>query len=51
MERNSQNEYEVMLNLRKSDGISFDKFYLKYGISFDECFEYSWLVKNNLLVF
>ena len=43
-------EYEVMLNLRKSDGISFDKFYLKYGISFDECFDYSWLDKNNLLV-
>lgn len=43
-------EYEVILNLRKSDGISLDKFYKKYGVNFNDCFDYKWLVDNKLLI-
>ena len=38
-------EYEVMLNLRKKDGIDLDKIYDKYGMYLN----YDWLVKLGLL--
>ena len=43
-------EYEVILNLRKSSGISLDKFFDKYGISFSDYCDYSKLVSDKLLV-
>ena len=43
-------EYEVILNLRKSSGISLDKFYDKYGICFSDYCDYSGLVSDKLLI-
>ena len=44
-------EYEIILNLRKSSGISLDEFYDKYGINFNEYCLYDKLVKDGYLVF
>ena len=43
-------EYEIILNLRKSSGISLDEFYDKYGINFNEYCLYDKLVKDGYLV-
>lgn len=43
-------EYEVILNLRKSEGISLDMFYDKYGVEFDNVYDYNFLVDNGLLI-
>ena len=42
-------EYEVILNLRKNDGISLDKFYDKYGIDLSDIYEYNLLIDDGLL--
>ncbi len=43
-------EYEVMLGLRKGEGVSLDDFYLKFGIELKSIYDYTWLVNNKLLV-
>ena len=43
-------EYEVMLNLRTSRGISLDAFYQKYQRKLEDCFSYSFLVQEKLLI-
>ena len=40
---------EVMLNLRKTDGINLNKFYTKYDVSFEKAFNYKKLIDENLL--
>ena len=39
-----------MLNLRKTIGINILDFYKKYNIKFEEAFNYSLLLNDNLLV-
>lgn len=43
-------EYEVILNLRKKDGINLDKFYEKYNRKLDSVYNYMDLVFLGLLV-
>ena len=42
-------EYEVILNLRKSNGIDLDKFKDKYSIDLINVFNYNDLIVMNLL--
>lgn len=41
---------EVMLNLRKIDGINIDYFYEKYKVKFQDAFDYTKMVDEKLLV-
>ena len=43
-------EYEVILNLRKKEGISLNDFYSKYEINFSDVFDYKYLVEKKLLI-
>ena len=43
-------EYEVMLNLRKSNGIDLDIFKIKYNKSLDEVYDYKELINLGVLV-
>lgn len=47
---NSKIEYEIMLNLRKHEGINLKEFYKKYNKPLNELYNYSELVNNKLLV-
>lgn len=40
---------EVMLSLRKTDGINKDIFYKKYDVLLEDAFDYKKLVRNNVL--
>lgn len=40
---------EIMLSLRKTNGINKDIFYKKYNVSLEDIFDYKDLVKNNIL--
>ena len=40
---------EVMLNLRKTNGINKKKFKIKYNLSFDDIFDYKKLIKDGIL--
>ena len=42
-------EYEIILNLRKKDGIDLDLFYNKYNKHLDELYDYKELLKEGLL--
>ena len=44
-------EYEVILNLRKKEGISLNDFYSKYEVNFSDVFDYKYLVDKKLLIF
>ena len=43
-------EYEVILNLRKKEGISLNDFYSKYEVNFSDVFDYKYLVEKKLLI-
>ena len=43
-------EYEVILNLRKKEGISLNDFYSKYEVNFSDVFGYKYLVEKKLLI-
>ena len=43
-------EYEIMLNLRKKEGISFSKWNKKYHNNFKDLYDYSSLLKDKLLI-
>lgn len=43
-------EYEVILNLRKREGISFDEFYKKYYKDFHRCYKYDALLREGYLL-
>ena len=43
-------EYEVILNLRKKEGISLNDFYSKYEVNFSDVFDYKYLVDKKLLI-
>lgn len=43
-------EYEVLLNLRLKDGLSFALFKDKYGKDFCDCFEYQSLIDEGLVI-
>lgn len=43
-------EYQVILNLRKSDGINLELFKNRFGINLIEVYDYKELLKNGLLV-
>lgn len=47
---NSKIEYEIMLNLRKKEGINLNTFYKKYSKPLNELYNYSDLVNNELLI-
>ena len=40
---------EIMLSLRKTNGINKDVFYKKYNILLEDAFDYKDLVRNNIL--
>ena len=40
---------EIMLSLRKTNGINKDNFYKKYNVLLEDIFDYKDLVKNNIL--
>ena len=50
LSRNDLIKDEVMLNLRKVNGINLNDFYKKYNIDFDKVFNYKDLLQNKLLV-
>lgn len=43
-------EYEVILNLRKKEGISLNDFYSKYEVNLFDVFDYKYLVDKKLLI-
>lgn len=43
-------EYEVLLNLRKKDGINLDKYKEKFNVDFKEKYNYKELINNKLLI-
>lgn len=43
-------EYEVLLNLRKKDGINLDKYKEKFNVDFKEKYDYKELINNKLLI-
>ena len=43
-------EYEVILNLRKKEGISLNDFYSKYEVNLFDVFDYKYLVDEKLLI-
>lgn len=43
-------EYEVILNLRKKEGINLDKFKKRYKKELHEIYNYKELLKKNLLI-
>lgn len=43
-------EYEVLLNLRKKDGIKLDKYKEKFNVDFKEKYDYKELINNKLLI-
>lgn len=51
IEKKQMMQDEVMLNLRKIEGLNKDKFYLKYNVLFDDVFDISFLLDNKLLIF
>ena len=51
LDRDSEIEYEVILNLRKKDGIDLELFKNKYNKDLIDIYNYSDLLDNNLLIF
>lgn len=49
IDNNQMIKDEVMLNLRKAQGINKDEFFKKYNIKFEELFDYLLLIKRGLL--
>lgn len=49
LSKNDIIEYEVILNLRKKEGISLDDFFQKYQCRLNEKYQYDSLVKDHLL--
>lgn len=43
-------EYEIMLNLRKSEGINLEKFREKFGKEFNSIYNYNSLLKDGFLI-
>ena len=43
-------EYEVILNLRKKEGISLNNFYSRFEVNLSDVFDYNYLVDNKLLI-
>ena len=43
-------EYEVILNLRKKEGISLYNFYSRFEVNLSDVFDYNYLVDNKLLI-
>ena len=50
LDKNMLIKDEVMLNLRKTDGINLSDFYDKYNIDFDNAFNYNDLITKKLLI-
>ena len=50
IDNNSKIEYEIILNLRKKEGINLFEFRKKYGFDFKDRYDFSELLNNKLLV-
>lgn len=48
--KKDKEEYEVILNLRKREGINLQEFYNKYNTKLIDVYDYSSLVKDKLLI-
>ena len=50
IDKSSDIEYQIILNLRKKEGINLINFKNKYNVDLKEIYDYNYLVNNKLLI-